>query len=77
MVTTLLLTITWEDFNLEGFTFGPEFVDLSTHFWGPQNGMDPEIKAKEAAREVEKAFWAKYRARLNVGVNHYVSASQV
>ena len=72
-----MLTITWEDFNLEGSTFGPEIVDLSTHFGRPQNVMDPEIKAKEAAREVKKAFWAEYHAQLNVSVNHYISALQM
>ena len=76
LVMTLLLGISREDFNFEGdASFGPDFANLLTHFWGPQNGLPARKEAKQAAGKVKEAFWAKFRPRFGIGPENFVSAS--
>ena len=77
LVTALLLGITRGDVNAEEMVFGREFVDLLTHFWGPENGLKLESEASAAAGEVKRAFWTKYRAWLNDGETEHASISQM
>ena len=67
LVAASLLGLTREDFNLIDTTFGQEFVNLLTHYWGLQNGLALHSEAEDAAGQVKDAFWDKYCALTDVG----------